>query len=515
MRGPTKARPRRRVGVMQGDGAPLQPVTFDQGQRVHARRCDQRSYVDQRWYPATVTGQDATNGTFAVVFDDGTLGQGLATVDLRRLLRVDSTPPAEALFKFEERVRARYKGGPTWYDGRVKSVERSCNGWLFDVAYDDGDFEARVPETRIQGTDPIVRLDRRGTWFHEQVPQLETPLVLDAALADRLRPDHALAARPPPVAGGEKPSSPSPPCPVPPEDLEVSQNVNRDMKGPSRPPTSAPRHASTVDVSLQDAMLASAEINLWCHDTLPTDAEEGAATNAPPLLAGGCTQGTDEIRGELSLPPNVPMGAEVPSVLEASDGSRTASPSDTEGAPGDSCAHLFYSPMGTGAMDEAQEEDSSQKGHCILTTSNSAGRPARLDRCGSCANCLRADCGRCGNCLDKRKFGGPAIKKQMCLQRVCAYRVQKKQAQAINWRAAMTARPGRTKVADAEAKARKVKPRKFSPQEDAMILTCYSVLSGGDTSRSGGIWSRIAPTINAALKTGATSCVAISHQKQR
>lgn len=37
-------------------------------------------------------------------------------------------------------------------------------------------------------------------------------------------------------------------------------------------------------------------------------------------------------------------------------------------------------------------------------------------RCMECPACLRQDdCGRCEFCKDKRKFGGPAIKKQACM----------------------------------------------------------------------------------------------------
>lgn len=37
-------------------------------------------------------------------------------------------------------------------------------------------------------------------------------------------------------------------------------------------------------------------------------------------------------------------------------------------------------------------------------------------RCMKCAACLRTeDCGRCEYCLDKKKFGGPNIKKQACM----------------------------------------------------------------------------------------------------
>lgn len=44
------------------------------------------------------------------------------------------------------------------------------------------------------------------------------------------------------------------------------------------------------------------------------------------------------------------------------------------------------------------------------------GKRKRGVRCMECAACLRTeDCGRCEFCLDKKKFGGPNIKKQACM----------------------------------------------------------------------------------------------------
>ena len=48
-----------------------------------------------------------------------------------------------------------------------------------------------------------------------------------------------------------------------------------------------------------------------------------------------------------------------------------------------------------------------------------ASRRKRRKACGKCANCNRDDCGECKNCLDKTKFGGPNVKKQRCVKRVC------------------------------------------------------------------------------------------------
>ena len=48
--------------------------------------------------------------------------------------------------------------------------------------------------------------------------------------------------------------------------------------------------------------------------------------------------------------------------------------------------------------------------------SKSDGRRKRGVRCMKCPACLRTeDCGRCEFCLDKKKFGGPNVKKQACM----------------------------------------------------------------------------------------------------
>jgi len=45
-------------------------------------------------------------------------------------------------------------------------------------------------------------------------------------------------------------------------------------------------------------------------------------------------------------------------------------------------------------------------------------------RCGVCASCtLKDDCGQCHNCRDKPKYGGPGVKKQACVHRVCHHQV--------------------------------------------------------------------------------------------
>lgn len=36
-----------------------------------------------------------------------------------------------------------------------------------------------------------------------------------------------------------------------------------------------------------------------------------------------------------------------------------------------------------------------------------------------CEGCLAKDCSVCAHCKDKKKYGGPGIKKRACVKRTC------------------------------------------------------------------------------------------------
>lgn len=40
-------------------------------------------------------------------------------------------------------------------------------------------------------------------------------------------------------------------------------------------------------------------------------------------------------------------------------------------------------------------------------------------RCGKCVGCTAPDCMKCRHCLDKKKYGGPGLRKQSCMDRKC------------------------------------------------------------------------------------------------
>ena len=43
----------------------------------------------------------------------------------------------------------------------------------------------------------------------------------------------------------------------------------------------------------------------------------------------------------------------------------------------------------------------------------------RKQPCGGCPGCISEDCNECKFCLDKKKNGGPGLKRQRCVKRRC------------------------------------------------------------------------------------------------
>ena len=89
--------------------------------------------------------------------------------------------------------------------------------------------------------------------------------------------------------------------------------------------------------------------------------------------------------------------------------------------------HAFWSAV-EGCM---RLQDADNSGVSADERGAAGGKKARLARCGECSGCTRGDCGECKNCRDKPKYGGPGVKKQACLCRVCSNPVAESVVAAI------------------------------------------------------------------------------------
>jgi hypothetical protein len=98
-----------------------------------------------KWFPGTVK-RDRGNGTFDILYDDGEQELRVSE-DLVRLL-----DQAES-FDVGVEVDVDYRGKGKYYPGRIK---RNRGSDTFDIDFDDGEQELKVPSDRI-------RLRGRGT----------------------------------------------------------------------------------------------------------------------------------------------------------------------------------------------------------------------------------------------------------------------------------------------------------------------------------------------------------------
>jgi hypothetical protein len=58
---------------------------------------------------------------------------------------------ANATYKLNDKVEALYYKGSTWYKGKIQAVHTISEAeFVYDVAYDDGDRELKVPESNIR-----------------------------------------------------------------------------------------------------------------------------------------------------------------------------------------------------------------------------------------------------------------------------------------------------------------------------------------------------------------------------
>ena len=86
-------------------------------------------------------------------------------------LEIEKDPSNTTLFKVGDKIRARWRGQPTWYSGVILNVNSSDK--TYDINYDDGDKETNVAETLIQRSDqtsdPSLLKDAQGTYVSFRV----------------------------------------------------------------------------------------------------------------------------------------------------------------------------------------------------------------------------------------------------------------------------------------------------------------------------------------------------------
>lgn len=100
--------------------------------------------------------------------------------------------PAPSLFRESERVEARWDRQATFYPGRVTAARA---GELYDILYDDGDQEARVPAEFVRSLEEAPKRPRQGEGEGEDRPAVpKTTREPSGARASRATGGDALIA---------------------------------------------------------------------------------------------------------------------------------------------------------------------------------------------------------------------------------------------------------------------------------------------------------------------------------
>jgi biotin carboxyl carrier protein len=99
------------------------------------------------------------------------------------------------------RVVARFGGGAQWFPAAVTKVHKGGEG--FDLTFDDGDFEAKVPRNRIELALPNARAARAAASTEADTASGEAGANLAKPLSEpgaKPKPAAAKAAKHAPVA---------------------------------------------------------------------------------------------------------------------------------------------------------------------------------------------------------------------------------------------------------------------------------------------------------------------------
>src|ERR1700691_3725712 len=97
-----------------------------------------------KWFSGKIVGVNRDD-SYDVEYDDGDFEKRLPCEKIRR--RGGASKVEIAVYKIGDRIEALFKGGSKWFPGKIVGVNRDDS---YDVEYDDGDFEKRLPCEKIR-----------------------------------------------------------------------------------------------------------------------------------------------------------------------------------------------------------------------------------------------------------------------------------------------------------------------------------------------------------------------------
>lgn len=130
-----------------------------------------------KWYTGKIVEVDNDNFVYSILYDDGETESNVPRTRIKQyeeLVTVDDGTPISVA----DKVHGNYKGRGKWYPGRIKCIRD--NGSI-DIVYDDGEAETIVDRSLIRRSSrssPLLVNDiiegnykGRGNWYPGKVSQ--------------------------------------------------------------------------------------------------------------------------------------------------------------------------------------------------------------------------------------------------------------------------------------------------------------------------------------------------------
>jgi hypothetical protein len=118
------------------------PNRFEEGSKVEANY-----RTKGKWFPGKIS-RDRGDGTFDVAYDDGESETRVSSDKIRLLAGADDNKNKNSVGLYDgAKVEGNYRGRGKWYKGKIT---RDRGDGTFDIAYDDGESEQRVPADLIR-----------------------------------------------------------------------------------------------------------------------------------------------------------------------------------------------------------------------------------------------------------------------------------------------------------------------------------------------------------------------------
>jgi len=133
---------RRPEGAKEDEKKAKQDV-FEEGDKVEAR-----FRGGPKWFPGRIQLVNR-NGTYVIRYEDGDTEKDVDASMIRRDesgAGVDKKAKSD-VFEEGDKVEARFRGGPKWFSGRIKQVNRNGS---YDIRYEDGDMEEGVDASMVR-----------------------------------------------------------------------------------------------------------------------------------------------------------------------------------------------------------------------------------------------------------------------------------------------------------------------------------------------------------------------------